>query len=108
MDYPQEETEFYALMERKIDELDSLDISEEEQNDLYRAVDETIQGFEKSKSFHAEQNFIDMWQSWEGIYAKLEKIEPKDSILKKENPTLERITMRARITKGLELQNLKN
>jgi len=47
MDYEKKGKEFYELMKKKADEIESLDISEDERNNLYQLVDGIIQRYVK-------------------------------------------------------------
>ncbi len=73
MDYEQK---FYESIEKRKNKIKSLDISDDEKNNLYKLVDESIQIYEENKTnrLEREENLVRLVKAWEDISRGLKKI----------------------------------
>jgi len=102
MEY-QNEKEFYVLMQKKREEIDDLDISENEKNNLYEIVDANVQGFEKSK-VHLEIN-SKLIKALDKMGKPLKKVTIISGTMQKSLPGFEKATSEANMQKFIDSQN---
>jgi len=102
MDYEKQEREFYELIEKKKEEIKSLDISDDEKNKLYKLVDDTIE-LEENIPRDIGKPFIDLGNAFGKIYSEVKNITP---ITKKTLSNLEETVAKQRIKKKLFPKNI--
>ena len=108
MDYPQKSEEFYELMKRKKEEIKSLDLSENEKNNFYKLVDETVQRFENLKSYNLSGKILALNESFGNLGGGIGKLVNLNSKIKKEVIKSEEAIFKFRIIKAFDSQSPLN
>ena len=91
-----EDKEFYALMDEKRAGISSMDITENNRENLYRIVDETIQRYEQNKtsSLHSQESLVRLGKALDQISQGLKQIDSAAVKIKENLPSLENTAKR--------------
>jgi len=89
MDYTEKDKEFYGIIHKKREEINSMNISKKEKEKLYSIIDETTQRYEKQKKINVGDSVKRLCGYLEIIYITSVNLVNITKHMVKENNNLE-------------------
>ncbi len=106
--YPQTREEFYRVMNKNIDDINSMNISEELKNALLSQCEEVIENYEKGERDNIWQVQKNLSRNLEVVGENMAAVVSSIGKISKGLPALETIAQTKRIERNLKKQHYEN